>query len=733
MSSSRFLAALLILQLSVGVLAQQEPVPNKPAAPLTAAPQQPTNKSDEDDVVRITTNLVQVDAVITDSKGRLVTDLRPEELDIREDGKSQTITHLSLVELESKEVIRQPNPLDKTSPPLPPVRLRPEEVHRTIALVVDDLGLSFESTYFVREALKKFLDKQMQPNDLVAIIRTSGGIGALQQFTSDKRLLYAAADKVKWNPRGRGNVYAFAPAAGDPLAVRAKDDATIARNVDQDLEQFREDVFSVGTLGALNHVVRGLNHLPGRKSILLISDGLPITNRSDPARNIRVISRLRSLIDLANRSAVVIYTLDARGLPILELTASDNTSSMIAEEVERSMSNRRSTFFDSQEGLVYLADATGGFAVRNNNDINSGIRRVIDDQKGYYLIGYRPDESTFEKISGRRKYHKLSLRVNRPGKFNVRMRSGFFGITDAERVATGMTPVQELISALISPFGSSGVNLRLTSLYASDPKLGSIMRSYLHINGRDLTFTPEADGWHKTVFDILAFTFGDNGVVVDQLSRRQTMQVRGPVYQRLMKEGFTYHLTVPIKKPGAYQLRTAIRDDASGRVGAASQFIDVPDIKKNRLVVSGILLRGTTLEMFNKKLAGGWAEQKADGASDDVSTPIDAGVAVRRFRRGLVMEYGLSIYNAQLDSSGKPQVQTQVRLFRNGQQIFAGEEKLVEATNQPDLKRLVVGGAMQLGAEMEPGEYVLQVIATDPLAKEKHRIATQWIDFEIVQ
>src|SRR6185503_13678084 len=113
MSSSRLPAALLILQLSVGVLAQQEPVPNKPAAPPNAALQQPTNKSDEDDVVRITTNLVQVDAVITDSKGRLVTDLRPEELDIREDGKSQTITHLSFVELESKEVIRQPaNPLD---------------------------------------------------------------------------------------------------------------------------------------------------------------------------------------------------------------------------------------------------------------------------------------------------------------------------------------------------------------------------------------------------------------------------------------------------------------------------------------------------------------------------------------------------------------------------------------------------------------------------------------------
>ena len=73
-----------------------------------------------------------------------------------------------------------------------------------MALVVDDLGLSFESAYYVRRALKKFLDQQMQPDDLVAIMRTGGGIGALQQFTSDKRQLYAAVEKVKWNPSGRG-------------------------------------------------------------------------------------------------------------------------------------------------------------------------------------------------------------------------------------------------------------------------------------------------------------------------------------------------------------------------------------------------------------------------------------------------------------------------------------------------------------------------------------------------
>ena len=731
MTYHRFFAAILIFQLSLGVFAQQPATTKPPAQPLPT-PQQPAPKpADDVDVVRITTNLVQVDAVITDDKGRLVTDLRPEELDIKEDGKSQAITNLSFVSLESREVTRQPNnPLDKTTPPVPPVPLKPEQVRRTMALVVDDLGLSFESTYFVRQALKNFLDKQMEPNDLVAIIRTGAGIGALQQFTSDKRQLYAAVEKVKWNPRGRGNVSAFAPISPDPFADRRTDDQSIERSGSEDVDQFREELFSVGTLGALNYVVRGLKDLPGRKSVLLISDGIKIINSSDPARSTRIMNRLQALTDLANRSSVVIYTLDARGLPVLNLTAADNTFAMTTDQIERGLSGRRASFFESQQGLIYLANQTGGFAIRNNNDINGGIRRVIEDQKGYYLIGYRPDDTTFDRVLGRRKFHKLSLKVKRPGKYNVRMRNGFFGITDEERIPPRRSAGEQMIAALVSPFGAAGVNLRLTSLYASDPKLGSIMRSFLHINGRDLTFTKEADGWYKTVFDILAVTFGDNGAVIDQLSRTQTMRVRGEVYERVLKDGFTYHLTVPIKKAGAYQMRAALRDTTSERIGAATQFIDVPDTKKNRLVISGILVRSTTQEMFNRRLSSASSESTHEM---EEGAPVGSGVAVRRFERGQVLEYGFAVYNAQVDASGKPNVQTQVRVFRNGQQVFSGNVKPLDATNQPDLKRLPAGGAMLLGKEMEPGEYVLQVIATDPLAKEKYRSATQWIDFEIVK
>src|SRR5262249_41072027 len=160
-------------------------------------------------VLRVTVNLVQVDAVVTDSKGKPVTDLTADDFEILQDGKRQKITKFSYIStaLPTPTTVAPKPP----GPPPPPVRLRPSQVRRTIALVVDDLGLSFESTAQIRSALKKFVDQQMQPGDLVAIIRTGAGMGALQQFTSDKRQLYAAIERVKHNMMGRGGVGAFAP------------------------------------------------------------------------------------------------------------------------------------------------------------------------------------------------------------------------------------------------------------------------------------------------------------------------------------------------------------------------------------------------------------------------------------------------------------------------------------------------------------------------------------------
>jgi VWFA-related protein len=560
----------------------QVPLPQEPQAKPSPTPQETVQPTDED-VVRITSNLVQVDAVITDKNGQPVTDLRPDEVQIFEDGHEQKITHFSFVSTEAPVAAQPAPPPDKNSPPVPS-KLHPEDVRRTIALVVDDLGLSFESTYYVRHALKKFVDQQMMAGDLVAIIRTSGGIGALQQFTADKRQLYAAIERLKWNAAGRSGVGVFGPIEA------SSGNNEEAREANEEFNQFREDVFAIGTLGAVSYVVKGMHELPGRKSILLISDGFRIYSRDDPNRNFRALTALRRLIDQANRATVVIYTMNAAGLQTRGFTAADSASGLSSSQVEQQLSDRRNTAFESQEGMDYLARETGGIAIRNTNDLSGGIRRVIEDQKSYYLIGYRPDESTFDVKTGRRTFHKLSLKVSRPGKFSVRMRNGFFGFTDDQPSATSPTPHQQILNALISPFGAAGVHLRLTTLFANDAKVGSYMRSLLHINADDLTFKDSPDGWHQADFDVVAITFGDNGQLVDQVARSYTMRITGKDYERVRRDGFVYFLTVPIKKAGAYQLRTALRDHGSERVGSASQFIEVPDLKKNRLVVSGILI-----------------------------------------------------------------------------------------------------------------------------------------------
>lgn len=708
----------LVLQFALIGFAQQSTAPKPQPSPTPSQPR-PASSGGDDDVVRITTNLVQVDSVITDSNGKPVTDLRPEEVQILEDGKPQTITNFSFIPLDPPVVRKAPKP-DKNDVPVPPIRLRPDQVRRTIALVVDDLGLSFESAHFVRQALRKFLDQQMQPYDLVAIIRTAGGIGALQQFTSDKRQLYAAVEKVRWYPSGRGLISTFAPMGANSAGSGSE----------ADMDQFRTDLFAVGTLGAVNYVVKGLGQLPGRKSIILLSDGLAMFNRSEPTGSVRVIDAMNRLTEMANRASVVIYTVDARGLPTLGYSAADNTSSMTPAELQTNLSNRRGDFFESQGGLQYLSEQTGGLSIQNTNDLSGGIKRAIEDQGGYYLIGYRPEEDTFESNSGRRKFHKLSLKISRPGKFKVRMRNGFYGITDEEANPRNQSGVNRFMSALISPFGTEEINVRLTSLFANDPSRGSIMRSLLHVKASDLTFAEEPDGWHKASFDILALTFGDNGIVVDRLGKTHTMRVKGKTYDRIMREGFTYYITVPVKKAGAYQLRTAVRDTSSERIGSATQFIEVPDFKKNRLTLSGIVLNGVTKEAYLKGQSSSALPQDTDDTAD--AGDAAASPAMRQFKSGMVMVYGYHIYNARLDKvTKKPQLLTRIRLFRNGKEIFSGTEVSIDATNQTDMKRLVVTGAIQLGTELVPGEYVFQVITTDTLASGKERQTTQWIDFEI--
>lgn len=699
----------------------------------TPAPTQ--TPADDETVTRISTTLIQIDVTVTDKKGNLVKDLKPEDFEVFENGVKQNVTNFSFIS-NVKTTTEKLAP-DKNALPAPPAEISAEQIRRTIALVVDDITLSFESVYYVRRALKKFVDEQMQDGDLVAIVRTGANTGALQQFTSDKRLLYAAIENVRWNPNGRGGISAFAPIQDDGFDEEENSEQPADAPTSPDArkinpENYRNEVLVSGSLGSLRYIIGGMSELPGRKSVILFSDGFQLFTKDDNGmvESSGILNAVRRVIDAAYRSSVVIYALDARGLQPAGITAADRVGSN-PQQISAALSARRTELFDTQQGLGFLAEQTGGFAVTNNNDLNFGVRRILDDQS-YYLLGYQPDDETFD--AQKRRFNKLEIKINRKD-VKVRYRSGFFNVSDervARPVTNNQTPAQQITGALVSPFAANDISLRLNTLFGNNAN-GSFVRSLLHVSAKDLKFTDEPDGVKKAVFDVLAISFGDNGNPVEQIAKTYTLRVKSETFKEIIADGFVYYFTFPVKKDGAYQFRVALRDSQTGKLGSASQFIEVPNLKKSRLTVSGIVLENLTFAQW-QKLSGEAVSvsETKDGQLKDASDPM-TDTSLRRFKRGTVLRYGFEIYNAKLDQTKNPQLTTQIRIFRDGKLILDGKQNPLSGQGQTDLQRIKSAGAISLADKMEAGDYILQIVVADNSVKGKRKIATQSVQFQIVE
>jgi hypothetical protein len=318
----------------------------------------------------------------------------------------------------------------------------------------------------------------------------------------------------------------------------------------------------------------------------------------------------------------------------------------------------------------------------------------------------------------------MQVRVKRAG-LRVRARSGFFGTSDREFQPVPRTKAAQIQHAMASPIGASALSLRLTTLFSSDLKNGSYLNSMLFFDPKQLTFTDEPDDVHNAVFDIVAVTFGDNGQQVDGTDKTWTMRLKGDRYREVLKNGLVYSVHLPVKKPGAYQVRVVLRDAGSELLGSASQFIQIPDVGKGRLALSGIVLHGDQSQPTSP--AG--ADPAAEG--HQAASDPQASSAVRIFKPGTNVAYAYQILNAQAGANQKTDLEVQTRLFRYGAEVYQGKPKPMQILDQPDPRHMIGGGQLALGGKIAPGDYVFQVIVTDKLAKEKYRVATQAMDFEI--
>ena len=167
--------------------------------------------------------------------------------------------------------------------------------------------------------------------------------------------------------------------------------------------------------------------------------------------SISYLAQLQKIAELAIRASVVIYAVDTRGLQYTGITAADNfsatSSRALTNRINATMMNRSRAMWEGQLGADLIARQTGGFLIRNSNDF--GLRRVMDDQRGYYLIGYRPGDETFN-----RRFHHIKARVKGRG-LTLRTREGFYGVTEDEARPPEVVARDQMDRALISPFGAN--------------------------------------------------------------------------------------------------------------------------------------------------------------------------------------------------------------------------------------------------------------------------------------
>jgi VWFA-related protein len=690
---------------------------------------------------RVGTRLATIDAVVVDRDGTHVTDLTPDDFEIVERGRSQAVRQVVYVQVIGPDgrPVLQP-----TAPPLPtaaaaggpatPERPRllagtkglaaAERTGRVIAIVVDDLGLSFESTAAVRKMLARYVETSLAPGDLVAIIRTAGGVGTLQQFTTDRRLLHAAIDRVRWSLQSRSAVGAFEAVVPESSSVGSF----------KLVEELRNELATAGTLGALEYVLRGIEALPGRKSVVFVSEGFDLNVKD--AKLKRTWSAFTRVMDRANRAGVVVYSMDARGLQTGGLTAEDDPQTAkvsmpgstgtdggkIRDAVTRPAGERKAKIFETQESLVYLAQQTGGFAVLNTNDLVAGMARVIDDTRGYYLLGFDtsiPSAETWDP-------NDIHIKVKRPG-LTVRARRGLFGPADKERPRDAL-PTDTLIAATLSPFATGAIDVRLTTLFAHDKKEGSYVRSLFFIDPAGLTFVDGVDGKHEADLSLLLLAIGDNGQTMGQARRQLQLRLDETEYALLRQRGLLYSARLSVAEPGGYQIRAAVQDDRSKAIGTSAQFVEVPKVGKNHVALSGVVMMDVAAAGSPKPLDA--APPTAIG-TDAIGDGVLGEPAIKIFKPGSEVAYTFEIY----DGRGKREegFSTQATLLRDGKPFYSTQPSPVGAApkDAKPVGAVPVGGRLSLGRGLPRGSYTLQVSVAPQSGKARDRQASQWVDFEV--
>lgn len=728
-----------------------------------AQPQQTPATQQQEDVVRVESDLVNTDVMVFDKSGKFVGGLGREQFQVTVDGRAVPVAFFEQVRggaAPATPARTTPAPANGATPAAAaPLSSR----GRYVAFFLDDVHLSPTSLERVRKTVANFLERGMGPDDHVMIATATGQLGFLQQFVDNKGVAKLAVSRLAYKPFVVRDAGQAAMTEYQALRIDAGDRDALAQYIDllmsqtnakklparvgppgggsvfstpntmgtqevgltreQAERQVREraqqmltetSAYTMGTLTALENLMRGAAQLPGRKLVFFVSDGFYLNDR-----NTDFSDRLKGIADAALRAGVVIYTLDARGLNTGETDASSNRSDPLGRLSRANTGDLAS----SQAPLTTLASDTGGRANINTYGFDEAVSNALAETSSYYRVAWKPELD--EQKGGKFKRVEVSV-VGRPD-LNVRLPRGYMTSlaaassakspktevkpADSSKPAEAKSPEAKAAEDDFHAAFSSAAPLRalptvLSTSFVDVPGTGGVLTSSVQVSTDALDYG--TDSKQPAAVDILGAVWNDQGKKAGEFKTRLNVTPMSAASAATGGEqpGVIYNARTPLA-PGFYLVKVAARDARGRQTGSAAQWVEIPDLSKKQLSLSSLHIGGRSV--------GGGA------AAPQIQFSVD-----RRFSRSSKLDFLAFIYNAR-PSGAAVDLSANVRITRDGRAVVSAPPIKIAPPAQTDLARIPFTGVISLG-QLPPGRYELELEIADNSAKSS---AAQHVTFDI--
>ena len=691
--------SLVLLLTGLLALFAQQPPPDAAAGPK------------KDLVISTTTQLVVEDVLIKGKDGKPILGLKPSDFTMTEDGKPQKISVFEFQALEGEAPqtpaaprpaprIAAANPAPKSGVrPVTSVEIAPERPgdllyrdRRLMVMFFDMTSMPIQDQKRAQTAALKFLQTQMKPADLVAIMTFASDVKVVQDFTDDRDLLEQHIRKLIIGE-------------GQGFEISNQDDSASDTGAAFQADDTEFNIFNTDRqLSAIETAVKMLGSLNEKKALVYFASGIQRNGLDNQAQ-------LRSTINAAIRANVALYTVDARGL-VAEAPLGDATKGSPGGQAMYSGSSARSrtsNFQNQQETLYTLAADTGGKALLDNNDLSMGITQAQKDMTSYYIIGYYTTNGALDGHFRRIKItlnnsalaHNIAKIDYRPGYYAGKTFDKF-NESDKEH---------QLAEALMLGDPITDMNIAMELNYFRLGRDRYFVPLVVKIPGSEIELARHG-GAESTRLDFIGEINDSKGATVANVRDNIQVKLQGETAQQLAKTTLEYDTGFTLA-PGNYTAKFLARDNTTGKMGTFESKFVVPDLTVDQkyLPISSVVLSNQR-QPLDAAVGAAEKNKKLLAAHPLVQDGVKLIPSVTRvFRKNQELYVFLEAYEPTAQNT-QP-LMANVSFYRGKAKAFETDPLRVSDGLNPKTKAVPLRFSVPL-ASLQPGIYNVQVTVLHP-------------------